>query len=302
MTKIPSKLTKGDTVAIIAPSRGVFGYEKEIEGGVDFLTQQGFNVIKGKSCSENYYGNAGRAQLRAKEINDLFSDTKVRAIFCALGGDAAIQTLPWLDFELIKNNPKIFMGFSDITTLLLPLYKKSSLMTIHGPNVKNLLNLDKESKQFLTEILTGTNAVVDYPIKEATIIREGKAKGRLIGGNLFVINSLAATGYKPDFDGAILFFEDIDENLAAFDYQINLLKLTGILDQISGLIIGEVAGRNIDNRKIEDITLELTNGKSYPVIKVNFFGHNTNNFLPMPIGVDAFLSTTDSKFELTFAK
>ncbi len=250
--------------------------------------------MRGKSCDAAFFGDAGSAKDRAQELNKYFADPSIKGIFSALGGDAAIQILSHLDYKLIRKNPKVFMGFSDVTTLLLPLYKMSGLQGFYGPNVKDIARQNARAQNFMFDIVTNSKEGAKYPVSSKNVFRSGSARGKLLGGNLFVINSLAATKFLPSFKNAILFFEDIDEDLAAFEYQINLLKLTGILDVISGLVIGNISGRKVNTRSVKEIVLELTKNSSYPILKCDFFGHGIQNFLPLQLGQMANIEATNN--------
>lgn len=292
----PAKIKSGDLIGVVSPSREIFDFRTEIEAGIEILKDFGFRIKLGKTIDKRYYLSAGKPSERAEDFEAMIADQKVKAIFCTLGGDATNQILDLINFELLKKNPKIIIGFSDITNLLLATLKKTSLVTIHGPNIKDLPSLTTKSKEFLFHFLTTNNQPI-YP-NAMQVIRSGKARGTLIGGNLFVINSLLATRYCPDFTNAILFFEDIDESISSLDFQLYQLKLSGVLDRVSGIIIGKIVGRKKSSQSLEDIVLTLTSNKNYPIIKVDYFGHHIKNFYPMPIGINFLIDTKSKKIKV----
>lgn len=288
----PTKIKLDDLIGVIAPSREISDFRSEILAGLDILKNLGFKIKLGKTFNKGYYLSAGKPTERARDFEAMIADQDVKAIFCALGGDATNQILDLIDFELLKRNPKVIIGFSDITNLLLAAWTKAAIVSIYGPNLKDLPSLTPRSRDCLFHLLTDNSHPI-YP-SSIQVIRSGKAQGKLIGGNLFVINSLSATRYCPDFKNAILFFEDIDESISSLDFQLYQLKLSGILDKISGLIIGKIVGRKKSSQPIEELVLTLTSNKKYPIVKVDYFGHRVKNFYPLPIGID-FLIDTGSK-------
>lgn len=285
----PKKIKPGDLIGIIAPSREISDFRSEVLAGLDILKNLGFRIKLGKTFNKGYYLSAGKPPERAKDFETMVADQEVKAIFCALGGDTTNQILDLIDFELLRKNPKIIIGFSDTTNLLLATWTKASLVTVHGPNLKDLPNLTTQSRECLFHLLIN-NSQPFYP-NSIQVIRNGKAQGKLIGGNLFVINSLLATRYSPNFKNAILFFEDIDESISSLDFQLYQLKLSGILDKISGLIIGKIVGRKKSSQPLEELILTLTSDKNYPIVKVDYFGHRVKNFYPLPVGIDFSIDT-----------
>lgn len=293
----PPKLTKGDNIGIVAPSRHLKDFRVGFDGGVDLLRNMGYGVKLGKYINEEYYTAAGTAEQRAKDFMEMVIDPDIRAIFCAVGGDAANQILPLLDYGLIRQNPKIIMGFSDISHLLVAIWQKSSLVTFHGPDVINLATLPDGASNFLFNLLSGNQTSIHYP-KEMKIIRPGKAEGLLVGGNLFVINSLAATSFALDMNGSVLFIEDIDDGLSALDYQLHQMKLAGTFDQINALIVGHIETSVEESRPFEEALIDIIENTSFPIVKVEYFGHKIDNFYAMPLGINASLSTEEGELKL----
>jgi muramoyltetrapeptide carboxypeptidase len=290
-----NKLCLGDTIGVVSPSRPTKKIKKEIAASLYSLQKLGFTIKIAPHFYSKFYYSAGHAKDRAADINQMFKDKKVKAIFCSTGGSCSNQLLGYLDFAVIKKNPKILLGFSDLTVLLLSLYKKNSLMTFHGPTLYEFASLTKKSKKFSLDLFMAKPDYYSYP-KEMEVYKPGKAKGKLIGGNLTLINSLLASTYCPDLNKAVLFWEEIGDSPATIDFKLHELKLSGKLKNISAMIIGYLSDCRDkkypeDNRLIKGIVLEVTKDYSFPIIKVNYFGHDIKNFYPFPIGARVVLNT-----------
>lgn len=298
----PRRLEVGDTIGVIAPSRPITHIQDEIETGIKTLEAKGFKVKLGKNLGKKLFYSAGSAKERASDLNAMFKDKKIKAIICATGGITSNQLLDLIDYETIRNNPKIFLGYSDITTLLAAIHKKTGVVMFHGTDLCDLSKLTKEAERFLFDMLMGKESCYRLPT-EMTVIKKGKAKGNLLGGNL-ILNALLGTKYSPSYKGAIWFWEDAGECPAVLDHKLNQIKLSGNLDKISAMVIGHLADcvdrkYKEDNRAIEDIVLELTRGYDFPIIKVPYFGHDTHNFYTFPIGTRSEIDTSRSEFMIT---
>jgi len=295
----PQRLLLGDTIGVVAPSRHIFGNIERINKSIAYLRRCGFNVETGKHFKLRSYTSAGTPQERAEDINTMFADKRIKAIFCALGGDATNQILDLIDYRLIKENPKILIGYSDITFLLLAIYKKTGLITYHGPGLTSFSNLTETSKKFTLDLLCGKTDKNFNFFSGGRVYKDGIASGPLIGGNLFVINSLGNTSYSLDFEKSILFWEDIDEGLGSIEFQLYQLSLSGILSRIAGMVIGHIkSGNKEKSRSVKEIILELTKEYKYPIIKVDHFGHGVKRFLTYPIGVEAKIDTANKFFKI----
>lgn len=295
-------LLPGDAIGIIAPSRPIYNIKKEIDAGILALEQLGFKVKQGKNIDKRFFYSAGTPEERVSDIHEMFADSEVKAIICATGGSSANQLLELIDFELIKNNPKIFMGYSDITVLLLAMYKRSGLPVIYGPTIYEMSTLTADAKNFLFKLLNGKEEEFKYP-SEMKVVRPGKASGKLVGGLLSLINSSIVTGDEPDFSGGILFWEEVNSSPAMLDFNLQALRLAGVFEKINGMVIGHLSGCDDkkypqDNRPIEDIVLEKTAGFNFPIIKVDYFGHDINDFYAIPIGDNCEIDTEKSEFKI----
>lgn len=295
-------LLPGDTIGVISPSRPISNIKKEIETGISALKQLGFKVVKGKNVDNKFFYSAGTPAERVSDIHEMFANPEVKAIICATGGSSANQLLELIDFELIKNNPKIFMGYSDITVLLLSMHKKSKTPVFYGPTMYEMGKIDSDAKEFLFKMLDGKESEFRYP-SEMKIIQPGCANGILIGGLLSRFNSLIGTDNIPDFNGKIIFLEEVSTSPAMLDFNLQSLRLLGAFEKISGMVIGHLSECEDkkypeDNRPIEDIVLERTAGFDFPIIKVEYFGHDIDNFYPLPIGSEARIDTEKKDFSV----
>lgn len=298
----PNKLKTGDTIGVIAPSRPITHIKKELDAGMKLLEARGFKVKLGKNLEKKSYYSAGSAKERASDLNAMFKDKNVKAIVCATGGITSNQILDLIGYEALKNNPKIFLGYSDITTLLSAIHRKTGLVVFHGTDLCDLHTLSAGARDFLFDMLMGKRGQYLLPT-EISVIKKGKARGRLLGGNLILINALLGTKYSPSFNKAIWFWEEAGECPAALDHALHQFKLSGNLDKISAMVIGNLSDcvdkKYVeDNRPIEDIVLELTKGYDFPIIKVPYFGHDTSDFYTFPIGAIAEIDTTRKEFKI----
>ncbi len=295
-------LKPGDTIGVIAPSRPIQNIKNEIEAGIKMLEDLGFKVKRSKNLEKKFYYSAGTAKERVSDIHDMFADGEIKAIICATGGSSANQLLELIDWELIRNNPKIFIGYSDISILLLSIFKKTGLTTFYGPTVFELPMLTPGAKEFLLDILSGENKKFTYP-SEQKILRPGRADGKLVGGLLSRINSLHGTMDMPNLDGTILFWEDVNSSPAMIDFNLQTMRLQGVFGKIKGMVIGHLSEcidkkYPEDNCSIEDIIIDRTEGFDFPIIKVEYFGHGIDTFYTLPIGANAKINTDENLFSV----
>lgn len=244
----PHALEPGDTVGLISSGFRVDS-EAEVRYAVERLNALGLKAKLGQSILKQEGYLAGTDELRAQDINSMFADSSVRAIFQLRGGWGSARLLKYLDFDTIKNNPKIFMGFSDITSLLLAIHARTGLITFHGPlaaaypwptftvnYVKGVL--------FEGELMTFENPLAEdeddltRTQHQIQVIADGETTGRMLGGNLTVLTSLLGTGYLPSWDDKILFVEDVAEDVYEVDRMLTQLELAGVLSRIRGFVFG----------------------------------------------------------------
>lgn len=262
----PPALNVGDTICCVSPAT-VIQDSAVLETARATLESHGFNVVMGKHVLDRNGYLAGTDQHRAQDINNAFADAQVHAIFALRGGWGSNRILPYLDFDTVRHHPKIFMGFSDVTTLLNAFYHRSGLVTFHGPVGFSPWN-DYHRSYIYPLMLAGQKLVYrnedrygPLAVTGDNVIRTispGVAEGRLVGGNMSVWLSLTGTDYLPDVRGKILFFEDVNEPLYRIDRYLSTLKLNGTLEKIAGIIFGHFRKpRSEQGRKVAagDFTL-----------------------------------------------
>lgn len=294
----PLPLIQGDTLGVVAPSRNTYGTTQALTKSFKLLKRFGFQVKPGNSLSKKCNSNAGTIQERVRDIHQMFENQKIKAIFCALGGDSSNQLIDQLDYPLIAANPKIFVGYSDITHLLLAIHRQTGLVTYHGPNLNILSHLTKSSVTQMMQVLTAATTTLNC-WEDVSVYKPGRTTGKLIGGNLFVVNCLLKTDYMPDLTGAILFWEDINEGLGSIEFQLYQLKLSGILEKISGMVIGHIHYPSSEATKpLKELIDEITKPYTFPIIKVNYFGHFIKKFYTLPLGSVATLDTFSKTFTI----
>src|SRR3989344_7467375 len=213
MMMIPKRLCFGDTIGIVSPSGAVTKETmNQFNGGIDFLKNFGFKVKVGKNALSNTLKYSATPQEKADDLNSMFADTEVKAIICSQGGDNSNSILPLIDFNIIKNNQKIFLGISDITVLLNAIYTEAGLVTFHGNDLMwgfGTEHTDYDEQEFKDRLIGGKIGEVKNN-SAWKCIREGIAEGILIGGNLNCLNKLAGTKYLPNFEAKILLLESFD--------------------------------------------------------------------------------------------
>lgn len=296
------KLKKGDTIGIIAPA-SCTTYEKVLEAKKN-IEDMGYQVILGECTKKQWYSYAGTDEERAEEINSFFDDKSIDAIICMRGGYGSNRLIELLDFEVIKRNPKIFVGYSDITTLHIALNEKANLITFHGPMaVSNFTgNYNRDTYENFIEMLS--NSKYEQSIKNITkelkVLNEGRAKGKLVGGNLATLIATLGTEYDLDYNGKILFLEEIGEKTYKIDRFLNQLKKHGVFEKIEGLVLGDFKNCIQDSEK--DMTL-LEVFQNYfkelkkPVI-YNFESGHSEPILTLPLGAICEIDTYNKELKV----
>ena len=297
---IPEKLKKGDTIGVVAPSSPITEESLEdINNSIMLMESSGFKIEFGKYVFDNSLGYGASATKKAEDINNMFKNKEIKAIFCASGGANSNSTFEYLDYEVIKNNPKILCGFSDSTSITNIITKETGLITFNGPTFKALTSWDTEYgyKQVIKRFVEGSLELAEEN-EEFITIKEGKAEGELIGGNLNLTTNMVCGRYSLNFEGKILFIEELafesdPEMVSNYLYK---MKQNNVFKQIKGLWIGNYEGKV----SLEKIVLDVLEDEeiNFPIIKSNNFGHIDKKQV-IPIGTKAKIDTTkDIKIEL----
>ncbi len=300
---IAQKLNYGDTIGVVGVSNSL-----ELENKYElfykaekFFIKKGFKVKRGKYVLEDDYGAAGTREQKAEDMMNMFKNKEVKAIICLDGGQTCNTFIDLLDYEVIKQNPKILTGYSDITVLLQAIYKKTGLVTFHGSSFVCFGEEDAEEKYKEFESVFVNKKMGKFDKGEKKFIRRGNVEGKIIGTNLGCMMHLLGTEYLPDMQDKILLIESFLTSPNECQRRFAHLKQYGIFDKISGIVIGY----NYDLQKngdvfpqMEDILLEYTKEYEFPIVKCNDFGHKIVNCI-IPIGVKGKINSDNKKVEIT---
>lgn len=289
--KLP-RLEKGDRIGIVAPAGPVL--QEEIQPGLDFLESHGFEPVCAPHLYEQKGYLAGEDKARVKDLHAMFREKKIKAVLCARGGYGTHRILQELDYGLFSRNPKIFVGYSDITALLFALFKKSGLITLHGPVLRDLLKGEGRNAALLLRLMTSDElTTVNFP--SGTAVKKGRAEGVVLGGNLSLICHLIGTPFLPSFKGKLLFIEEKGEPLYRVDRMLTHLLLSGGLEKCAGLMVGsfEECG---DPAFVIDLVRERCSRLNMPILTGLPAGHGEDN-VPLPVGVRAVLDTGKMSLE-----
>lgn len=297
---LPPRLKSGDTIALTAPAGAIFN-EDSIQKATLAFESQGFYVKHGDTLKQKFGYLAGTDGFRAKEINELFEDKTVNGIVAMRGGWGCARLFNLVDFNIIRRNPKVISGFSDITALLLAIYRKTGLVTFHGP-VGNSTLEGFTMENFLRLVKDGEPMEMKQPVADPlTIISEGKASGKLFGGNLSVWCSLAGTGYLPDIRNALFFFEETEEEPYRVDRMLTQLDLLNGIATTSGIIIGKCTKCDAEEPEksftLDEVYRQKFADLTVPVAAGFSFGHVRDKFT-FPIGVPAIFDTAANSVKL----
>lgn len=282
----PPPIRKGDTIGLVAPASSLVDRDL-FAAGVEILEQKGFKVKYNRKHLNAKGYLAGSDTERAHAFNKLWSDPEVKALVAARGGYGCLRLIDMIDMKQIRKDPKILIGFSDITVLLNAIYKKTGLITFHGPVVTTLTSIDRKSTTAFFKTLKATASKIIQPSR-VEIIKAGKAQGILQGGNLTTLIHMIGTPYEFSWKDTILFIEDIDEPSYKLDRLLTHLYQAKRLQRINGLILGTFTdGERKENRVMQKTVrkriVELFKGYNIP-IWTNFpTGHSRRN-LTLPIG------------------
>ena len=288
-------LRKGDTVGLVSPSSAV-NERLSLQLTQEAMEALGFRVRTGAHYGGRYGHLAGTDAERAGDLNAMFGDHEVKAIVCVRGGSGAARLLPLLDYPLIRRNPKVLLGYSDITALHCAIHAKTGLVTFHGPVGTaswNRFNVDQFERLFFRRELMQYQNSRDagdelVPRRNRTqALRGGKAQGELVGGNLTVLTALAGTPYLPDFSGKILFLEDVGEAPYRIDRMFSTLKLMGALDKVAGIIFGDCSdcnpGDGYGSLTLDQIFDDYILPLEIPAYRGAMIGHIREQFI-VPVG------------------
>ncbi len=278
----PPFLKQGDTIAIVSTARKIT--KTELSVAIDFLEQEGYNVVLGKSINAIHYQFAGTDKERAQDFQEVIDNPTIKAIWCARGGYGTVRIIEQINFNSFSVTPKWVIGYSDITVLHSKI-NGLGLQTLHAPMAFDLGKCTNEVKNNFKNILNGSLPNLQFDSNPNNKI--GNTFGKAIGGNLSVIYSLCGSSDQLETKQKILFLEDLDEYLYHIDRMFQNLKRNGYLENLAGLVIGGMTHIH-DNSipfgyTVEEIVLEVTKDYNYPVIFDAPFGHIKDN-QPIALG------------------
>ncbi|MCF7824868.1 MAG: LD-carboxypeptidase [Candidatus Marinimicrobia bacterium] len=294
----PPRLNAGDTIGLINPAGATF-YTEDVLIAKETMAALGLKTKSGKHLMDRYGGLAGKDADRAADVNEMFRDPEVDAIIALRGGWGCNRILDLLDYHSIAKNPKIIMGYSDITSLLLAFNAKTSLVTFHGP--VGISTWNKYSTDYVKRLLfDGEIFTLENPKEigdnltqtkdRIETIHGGTATGRLLGGNLSVLAAMIGSDYLPDFKDNILFLEDVGEDAYRIDRMLTQLKLSGVLESISGFVFGKCSkcdsSGEIGDLTLEEIFNDHIKPLGIPAWYGSMIGHIEDKFT-VPLGVEA---------------
>lgn len=319
----PPQLKNGDTIGIITPSfPAPVQFEERYQRGIDQLKRMGFKVKEGICTYESEGYRSSSIQNRVDELNAFLHDPEVKAIISTIGGTNSNSLLPYIDYEQLRHHPKIIMGYSDVTAILMACYAKTGIVTFYGPAVvpsfgeyggmfekgaqyvRDILSLEKTApfdldvpKEWTEEMLDWSTQqrVKTFQPNEGWIsLRDGKAQGTLIGGNLNTMSGFFKSDYYPDLKGAILFLEDSFKTMAEEERLLSMLKLSGVFDEISGLVIGKHEHFQDQSApfSFNDLLLEVIGDTDIPILTNVDIGHTFPSHV-FPIGIQVELDATN---------
>lgn len=322
------KLKFGDTIGIFSPSTPITAFcPKRFRRAKEYLINKGFNIVEGSLTGKSDFYRSGSIKDRAEELNDLIRNPEVKCIMSTIGGMNSNSILPYIDYEALKNNPKIIIGYSDVTAILLAIYAKTGITTYYGPALVASFGelepfVDYTYKYFKEILLENTNIPYSYEAPkywtEELIdwesqdrgkeerdnnwikVNEGIVRGRVIGGNLDTMQGIWGSEYMPNIkEGDILFIEDSLKDIATIERSFSLLKVSGVLDKVSGIILGkhELYDDKKTGRKPHEVLLEVIGDTKIPFL-AEFDCCHTHPMFTLPIGCEIELNATDKKIAI----
>jgi len=280
----PAPIVKGDAIGVVAPSYSPrAGW---LQRGVKALERAGYEVLLDPELGQLRRFARAEDERRAENLMGIWLDPRVKAVIGGTGGYGAVRMIPYLEPEIFRLNPKAFVGYSDITALHLWLMRRANLRTFHGPTVDDLIpsTRDPTMASLLTALTTarpGTRIGRDM----ARAVKPGRAVGRLVGGNLSLVQQTIGTPYEVDVRDAILFLEETRDPMSVVDERLVHLRAAGLLPQVRGIVFGQLSLDRSEEDEFEDFVLDLVADLDVPVLMDFPAGHEVPN-LTLPLGTE----------------
>jgi muramoyltetrapeptide carboxypeptidase len=301
----PKHLSAGNKLGVVTVSAPEAAENPEcVKKGIAALNRLGFEVALAPHALASQKGHiAADAIPLAQDVNAMFADPQISGMICSGGGTNSNRLLPFLDYALIRQHPKVIMGLSNPTVVLNAIHAKTGLMTFHGPALVWDFGADAIPAYTMSAF---RKAVMDpepvgiIPVSgDWVFLKPGKASGKLLGGNLWSLLSVLGTEYEPDWNGAILFWEDVGKEPRRIDAMLTHFKLAGIFEKIAGMVVGELVECDASGPSltVDEIVLDLLKDYRFPVLSGVRLGH-TDEKLTLPIGVQAAIDSETSSFTI----
>ncbi len=297
---IPKALPKNATLGLVAPASPIYSKTEFDQMLVD-LSDLGYNLVLGNHVDDRYGYLAGKDEDRAADLHQMFSNPSIDGVLCVRGGYGSNRILELIDFDVIAANPKPFIGFSDITSLHMAIFKKTGMITFHGPVGKSSWP-EYTRKSWVDVLHNGMQPKYEIPDEQkdaSYTINSGKATGVLLGGNLTVLTSLLGSNFLPEFDNAILFLEDVGEDIYRVDRMLSQLKLSGILDKINGFVFGKCTNcdESANGLSLKQVFDDYLSEIDIPAFYGAMISHEELN-LTIPVGVQATIDADTKTIDL----
>jgi muramoyltetrapeptide carboxypeptidase len=279
----PKALVPGDTIGVVMPSTSP--RENRVKRGVKALERAGFKTRLDPELLVKRTYHRREDQRRADNLMAMWSDPEVKAIIAGTGGYGAVRVLQYLDPAVFRDNPKPLVGYSDITALHLWMYRFAGLRTFHGPTLDDLMSARVPTLESLVSALTTPMPSTRLGDGVCQTVREGRATGRLVGGNLSLVQQSIGTPYEVPVDDAILFLEETKDPMSVADERLLHLRVSGLLSRVSGIVFGHLSLDVSERDEFEDFLLDLVSDLGVPVL-MNFPAGHKNPNLTLPLGTE----------------
>jgi muramoyltetrapeptide carboxypeptidase len=305
---LPPALKRGDTIGLVTPGSPVT--QEQLSGCITELEEMGFRTTYNESVLSEYGYFAGTDRERADELMGMFTREDVDAVWCVRGGYGCIRILDLLDFNQIRKNPKVFIGYSDITALITSIFQETGLVTFHGP--VGTSDFNRFTTRSVNRVLMEPRSEYQYPYRREKgtrgnpefdhyTIAGGTAEGVLIGGNISVLDSVIGTRFEPDFENRIAYLEEIGEKTYRVDKMIFHLLSGTNLKHASGIVLGVFSGCSVNGEEpslsLREALDDLLKPLGIPVSYGNSFGH-IKRMVTIPTGIRAAMDADHNRFRL----
>ena len=262
----PKKLEPGDTIGIVAPASAFdISHFKE---GLKVLEAAGYKVKYEPVIFQRSWSESNHILQRGEQINRMFADKQVKAIFCAKAGYGSVEIIPYLNKKVIRKNPKIFVGYSDITTILLYLQKLANMVVFHGPVISDEISqgMHQLTMEYLFKLFSNTGPLGKLKFPQMIAIKPGRATGRIVGGNMSLIVDSIGKPYKIRTAGTILFLEDVDEDFNAIKSYFFRLQHSGKFKRIKGLVLGRMLDSSGKDHDLHGFLEKMFKNRDIPIL------------------------------------